>query len=181
MKPRTEVPSRAQQLRTRMARLVPDFGGYQHPGSRRDDDGRFRVELCERLDVSTVRLEDILLEISEEGWVPGMESIDQVIRDLDAIRERVTAGHDTSPDMPIDGADDEAVQRLLEKDWAILVELDSFQEHLAEVGNLPLSGRQLQEVLGELSTAVMAIEEAVSAREPFVHRVLLDAPGRLAA
>ena len=181
MKPKTEVPARTRELIERMSQLVPEFGSYQSTDSRRDDDGRFRVELCERLDIATVQLEDILLEMSEEGWVPGMESIDQVIRDLDSMRERVTSGHDQPPEVSLAMDGDVTVQRLLERDLALLVEMDSLQEHLTEVSKIPVSGRRLQQMLGELTTAVFGIEEAILARESLALPLCFGEPPRLAA
>lgn len=123
------------KLRSQVALLVEGYDGYATSDGRRDNDGRVRVELCERIDRACARLEDFLFEISEDGWTAGVEGIDRTIRRLEELREGVTRCAENYGELLSTGDLEEAcVRPLMESDLALLVELDALGEYVQDLG-----------------------------------------------
>lgn len=125
----------AARLRSQVALLVEGYDGYAASVSRRDNDGRVRVELCERIDRASTRLEDFLFEISEDGWTAGVEGIDRTIRRLEELREGVARSAENYVGLlSMQDLKEEHVRPLMESDLALLVELDGLGEYVQDLG-----------------------------------------------
>jgi hypothetical protein len=146
------------QLSQRVAVLVPDYSGYQETAARRDDDGRLRLEVCERLDLAANRLEDFLLELSEEGWNPGVEALDRLIRELEALRNQMTSpGAEESAFLRTDRLAAAPLKSLIEADLGLMVELDTLIEHLEELGLPDFRTGALRATLRTVTTHIDAV------------------------
>jgi len=161
--------SQSNSLGQRVQSLVPGFEGYASPTERRDDDGRLRVEVCERIDRVAARLEDFLLDLAEEGWSPGLQGLDDFIRDLEDLRERVTQAPDEYGVFLDDrelGPD--RVNHVLECDLALLVELDAADEDIHDL-DLPSFGPgHLRDTMAGIEAHVRAVDAAFERRHGLI-------------
>jgi hypothetical protein len=153
------------KLREQVALLVPGYAGYAGAADRRDNDGRIRVELCERIDRANARLEDFLLEISEDGWTAGVEGIDRTIRRLEELRDEVTRAADNYAGiMMLGDLDEETTHPLLEVDLALLVELDALSEYVDDLGAPHFTTGLRKRTLAEIDARLAGVEAALTRR-----------------
>lgn len=155
----------AATLNERVACLVPGFAGYDDSGGRADADGRVRVEMCERIDGLTARLEDFLLDMSEYGWHPGMQGVDRTIRRLDDLRDELAGGVGviarSGSTRKLEPARCEPV---LKADLALLYDLESFGEYLEDIGRPQFKAGHLRKTLASLDDRMRAIEDSSQRR-----------------
>ena len=161
---RASTRSTLAQLQERVACMVPGFTGYQDPGTRRDDDGRLRVEVCERLDSALAHMEDFLLESSEDGWSPAVGGLDEAIRALEAVRSDITMGNGLGSFFELNQVPEPTLTELMESDLALLVELDELGEQLEGLGPPHFRDGVLEDTLAAIDKRIVAVDQSYSRR-----------------
>jgi hypothetical protein len=163
--------SQFNSLGQRVETLVPGFEGYVSPTERRNDDGRLRVEVCERIDRVAARLEDFLLDLAEEGWSPGLRGLDGFVRSLEELRERVTQAPDEYGRF-LDHGDlgSDQLNHVLECDLALLVELDAADEDIHDLELPSFSPGHLRDTMAGIEAHVRAVDAAFERR----HRLIKE-------
>jgi len=166
MSGRTSGHPATEQLIERVESLVSGFRGYGEPRTRRDDDGRVRIEICERIDRSSAFIEDYLLELSEEGWNPAVQALDELVRRLEALRSQATSASDIYGAFFSRGALSPAVlTNLLENDLSLLVDLDALAELLDGLGAPHFAPGNVRETMTAITTHVDAVERSFERRQ----------------
>jgi hypothetical protein len=160
------------KLRQQVALLVPGYAGYAAASGRRDNDGRMRVELCERIDRANTRLEDFLLDISEDGWTAGVEGIDRTIRRLEDLRDIVTRSAENYRGiMSLGDLEEERTRPLLEVDLGLLVELDALGEFVSDLGTPHFTTGLRKGTLAEMDRRLDEIEGALKRRSELAREI----------
>jgi hypothetical protein len=170
-----------EQLVERVESLVSGFRGYAESRTRRDDDGRVRIEICERIDRSSAFIEDFLLELSEEGWNPAVQQLDGLVRRLEVLRSNATSSADAYAAFFSRGAlSPTALVSLLENDLSLLVDLDALAELLDGLGAPHFAPGNVRETMTTITAHVEAVERSFERRQGAARELAGDRKDRCA-
>lgn len=151
---------------------IPGFDGYMNKQTRRESDKLHRDYLGQKLNETKVHINEVKVEMVDDGNIFDLDQIDKIQDKLDAIISKITyADRGYSGFFDTNKIEDRELEMIHQLDLALIEDVTLIEEAIAKLA-ADLESKELKTVVKEAVKAVVNLTAKFEERDNIVSGVV---------